>query len=245
MPIEAATYIADLNAANPLSGEFINEGDDHLKLLKSVLKASMPNITGPVTATHTELNLLDGLTAVVGTSTPGAYALLATTTISGSPAAIDYLNGVSGVVIDATYDEYIIEFSYVYSDAGLAGLRLQLANNGAGSFTNATTSSWELTEDPAWTTGSALTYTRLTQDFTPTPTTYAAHGRVRLGRVVGTTSKVPIFGTAHWTLGSGGCVVLGVDSLNATSTQFSGIRLLWNTGNFANSGTIKLWGRRA
>ena len=41
----------------------IAQGDDHIRLLKSTIKNSFPNITGAMTATHTELNLLDGCTA--------------------------------------------------------------------------------------------------------------------------------------------------------------------------------------
>lgn len=60
MPIEAATYISTLNASNPPSTDLLAEGDDHLRLLKSVLLASFPNITGAMTATHTVLNGIDG-----------------------------------------------------------------------------------------------------------------------------------------------------------------------------------------
>lgn len=63
MSTEAATYIADLNSALPAAGTSPISADDHLRLLKSVLKASFPNVSGAVTATHTELNIMDGVTA--------------------------------------------------------------------------------------------------------------------------------------------------------------------------------------
>lgn len=56
MPLESATLIHQLNEANPLGSDPIASGDDHLRLIKATLKATFPNITGPVTVTHTQLN---------------------------------------------------------------------------------------------------------------------------------------------------------------------------------------------
>jgi hypothetical protein len=67
MALEAGTYISDLVAANPLAADGSGQGDDHLRLLKSCIKATFPNITGAVTPTHTVLNGLDGrVTAIEG-----------------------------------------------------------------------------------------------------------------------------------------------------------------------------------
>ena len=63
MGLETGTYISDLNSSNPVAGDPVNEGDDHIRLIKSTVKATFPSITGAVTSTHTELNLLDGVTA--------------------------------------------------------------------------------------------------------------------------------------------------------------------------------------
>lgn len=56
MPLETATYINQLDAANPLGSDPIASGDDHLRLIKAALKATFPNITGPVTPTQAVLN---------------------------------------------------------------------------------------------------------------------------------------------------------------------------------------------
>lgn len=61
MALETATFISDLNALNPTSTDPKSQGDDHLRLLKSTIKASFPNISGAVNATHAELNLMAGL----------------------------------------------------------------------------------------------------------------------------------------------------------------------------------------
>ena len=56
MPLESATYIDGLNTGNPAGTDQIAQTDDHLRLIKTVLKATFPNITGPVTLTQASLN---------------------------------------------------------------------------------------------------------------------------------------------------------------------------------------------
>lgn len=56
MTVESATYINGLNSSNPASGDAKSEGDDHLRLIKSVLKATFPNLDGAVTASASQLN---------------------------------------------------------------------------------------------------------------------------------------------------------------------------------------------
>ena len=59
MPLETATYINQLDSANPLGSDPIAAGDDHIRLIKSAVKATFPNITGPVNLTQAQIN--DGL----------------------------------------------------------------------------------------------------------------------------------------------------------------------------------------
>lgn len=66
MGLETATYINQLNPAFPLPNDFIREADDHMRLIKSTLQNTFPNITSAVTATHAELNLLVGQTGFPG-----------------------------------------------------------------------------------------------------------------------------------------------------------------------------------
>lgn len=61
MALETATYINGLNAANPTASDSIADGDNHIRLLKSTIKATFPNIAAAVTADAAELNKLDGL----------------------------------------------------------------------------------------------------------------------------------------------------------------------------------------
>lgn len=56
MALEQAQYVASLNASNPLSTDTVSQADDHLRLIKSVLKNTFPNLNAPVTATPAQLN---------------------------------------------------------------------------------------------------------------------------------------------------------------------------------------------
>jgi len=81
MSLEAATYISGLNANNPVgASDPKSQGDDHLRLIKSTVLNSFPNITGPVLSSQTELNYLDGVTGVTGS---GNLVLSNSPTFSG------------------------------------------------------------------------------------------------------------------------------------------------------------------
>lgn len=56
MGLETASYIKGLNSSNPLSTDSLGQIDDHLRLIKAVLKNTFPNLDGPVTVTPKELN---------------------------------------------------------------------------------------------------------------------------------------------------------------------------------------------
>lgn len=44
MALETGTYVADLAPSNPPSSDPVGQGDDHLRLIKSVLQATFPNM---------------------------------------------------------------------------------------------------------------------------------------------------------------------------------------------------------
>ena len=70
MALETGTHINSLNASNPVSTDGLTQADDHLRLIKATIKASFPNITGAMTATHTVLNGLDGRITALEASLP-------------------------------------------------------------------------------------------------------------------------------------------------------------------------------
>lgn len=63
MGLETGTYIDALVPTNPASTDGLAQADDHLRLLKATLSNTFPSITGAVSATQAELNVLDGITS--------------------------------------------------------------------------------------------------------------------------------------------------------------------------------------
>tara|TARA_R110000824_G_scaffold194520_1_gene377177 strand:+ start:291 stop:1022 length:732 start_codon:yes stop_codon:yes gene_type:complete len=53
MALESATYISGLVAANPPGTDAISQGDDHIRLIKSVLKSTLPNADEAINGIHT------------------------------------------------------------------------------------------------------------------------------------------------------------------------------------------------
>ena len=86
MALESTTYINGLVATNPAGTDARSQGDDHIRMVKSAVKATFPNITGAITPTHTELNYVDGVTSALQTQMD-TKAPLASPTLTGTPAA--------------------------------------------------------------------------------------------------------------------------------------------------------------
>ena len=82
MGLETGTTISSFITSNPTSSDPVNQGDDHLRLIKSILKAQFPGAAGngfatAITATEAEINALHGLTNFYfasGTRMPFAQA---------------------------------------------------------------------------------------------------------------------------------------------------------------------------
>jgi hypothetical protein len=61
-PASTTVYIDDLDATYPTGTDVKSEGDNHFRLIKRVLLNTFPSVDAPVTATASELNILDGAT---------------------------------------------------------------------------------------------------------------------------------------------------------------------------------------
>ena len=116
MGVETATYISQLSATNPLATDAISQGDDQIRLVKSVLQAQFTTLgAAAVTTTAAELNILDTVTA---TATELNY--LDITTLGTSEAS-------KVVTADANGDVTIADGAYdfdVASHDGSNGLKL-------------------------------------------------------------------------------------------------------------------------
>lgn len=90
MALETATYIDGLDSSNPAGSDAISTADDHLRLIKSTIKATFPNITGAVTTTQAQIN------DVVN------KAPIASPTFTGTPAAPTAAAGTSTTQLATT-----------------------------------------------------------------------------------------------------------------------------------------------
>ena len=68
MGLETGTYRSDLVGSNPIATDGLAQSDDHLRLIKNTIKNTFPNITGAVSATNTELNVVRNLSPVISTT---------------------------------------------------------------------------------------------------------------------------------------------------------------------------------
>ena len=116
MTIETALYPTQLNATLPPQSDIVREGAGHLRLLKTVVKTTFPNLGGAWNATQTEANYIVGVTspiqtqlnakgAIAGQTWTGAHTfngtnvLSAATTIGAvTPTEITYLSGVTSPI---------------------------------------------------------------------------------------------------------------------------------------------------
>ncbi len=92
MTVETATYPPQFNTTWPQSADMVSEGDDHIRLVKTVVKTTFPNVTGAISASHIEINYLVGVTsgvqgqinakgAIAGQTWTGAHVFGGTVTV--------------------------------------------------------------------------------------------------------------------------------------------------------------------
>lgn len=91
MGLESVTYINDLVTSNPSGSDPRNQGDDHIRNIKSAIKSTFANISAAVTVTATELNYLSGLTQNVQSAISTLTSAIATKANSGANTDITSL----------------------------------------------------------------------------------------------------------------------------------------------------------
>lgn len=116
MTVESVTYIDDLDPNYPASADGMAEGDNHIRNIKSAIKATFPNIDGVCDATDTQLSDLDNKLALVGEVKFLCH--------SGLPSGGKWLVANGPVLSQATY-------SVLYAAVGGAW---NTGSEGAGNF---------------------------------------------------------------------------------------------------------------
>ena len=108
MAKETATYISQLVATNPVASDSVSVGDDHLRMLKTVLKTQFSGLTGTtaIAASEAELNILDGVTSTAAelnildgvTSTAAELNIL--DGVTSTAAELNILDGVTSTAAE-------------------------------------------------------------------------------------------------------------------------------------------------
>lgn len=102
MPLEVATFINQLNPANPVGSDPLAQADDHLRLLKASIKNTFPNIDGAMTVTDDVLNALPGrvtaLEAGGGGGGSGGVAIVTSLPASGTYTGETVFNSTNGIM---------------------------------------------------------------------------------------------------------------------------------------------------
>tara|TARA_R110000803_G_scaffold114709_1_gene183132 strand:- start:1428 stop:2159 length:732 start_codon:yes stop_codon:yes gene_type:complete len=166
MGLETGTTIEALDADNPLSGDDVNRGDDHLRLIKAVLQAQFPGVAGngfatAILSSEAELNTLQGQVINVKDQFDLVIGLIAALVggefPSGTNMIFRNLVAPTGWTIDATYNDSIAitaapavsggtdspvtrDFAHVHSTTAVALNVSQLAAHTHGMFKSTITS---------------------------------------------------------------------------------------------------------
>jgi hypothetical protein len=120
MGLEAATYIHELVATNPVGAvDPKSQGDDHLRLLKATIQATFPNIEGAVTITHTQLNAL-AASALTGFAAPSV--------------AVDLAAGSEGVATTALRSDAKLQLSQAIAPTWSAAHSFTRNRSAAGEY---------------------------------------------------------------------------------------------------------------
>jgi hypothetical protein len=130
MPLETASYISDLQPSYPVSSDLVGQADDHIRLLKAVLKATFPNINGPVTATDESLNTSApvGLIALwygSSGSIPSGWALC-------NGASVARSNGSGNITTPNLVDRFVVGAGTIAAQGATAGAATVTPTTAAG-----------------------------------------------------------------------------------------------------------------
>jgi hypothetical protein len=191
MGLESATYIDGLVETNPTSSDNANQGDNHLRLIKAAVKATFPNITGPVTATQATLNtpflplaggtLTGALSGTTGTFS-GAVSASAFTGNASTATVLQTARTINGVAFNGGAN---ISFGTDSVTEGVTNLyfnnaRARAAISATGSLTyNSTTGAISFTDAVTSVAGKTGAVTLNTADVTESTNQYFTNARAR------------------------------------------------------------------
>jgi len=116
MALETASFIDGLNSSNPVATDGLAQADDHIRLIKSAVKATLPNVTGAITASHSELSTLAGYTG----NTADLNLMSGQAAASVTSANVGHLSGVTSN-IQTQLDGKVTTARTLTAGSGLSG----------------------------------------------------------------------------------------------------------------------------
>lgn len=134
MAVETATNISQLDATLPTGNDLKSEGDNHIRLLKSALKLTWPNVTATLNASSVEFNYLTGVTSLIQAQID-AKAPSASPAFTGIPTAPTAVPGTSTTQLATT--------AFVAAQAFSLNLPGQTGSAGKFLGTDGATASWQ------------------------------------------------------------------------------------------------------
>jgi hypothetical protein len=111
MPLESASFVNQLDQTRPTSTDVKSEGDDVMRLIKSTLKNSFPNVGGAMNASQTELNRMVGATEDVQPRLSATLSAPNGETLNRLPAAASRQGGF--LTFNASTGQPEVTFSIV------------------------------------------------------------------------------------------------------------------------------------
>ena len=122
MALETASFIDGLNSSNPAATDALAQADDHLRLIKAAIKATFPNITGAVTLTQAQINVLaDTVPAPAGTKMLFKQSSAPTGWVKDTTDDNAAIRVVSGSVSSGGSNGFSNSFNTAFTISGTSG----------------------------------------------------------------------------------------------------------------------------
>jgi len=128
MTVESATYLNDLNSLLPSGADIKSEGDNHIVLIKAVLKATFPNLAGRVfrslaaKTSNYALTVSDNLVIVAITAPGITISTASPASVMGNGFMVVLFSISDSFTVDPNSSEKVNGFTTVTVPAGNAVL---------------------------------------------------------------------------------------------------------------------------
>lgn len=176
-------YPSDLDATIPTNSDLKAEGDDNFRNLKRVWKTTFPNVSGAITATHTEHNYLVGVTSAIQTQLDAK-----------APKASPTFTGTVTLPATGTGATEAVRKDYADALAFAAALPAQAGNAGKFVTTNGLTASWSGVPGTGGALAASGSVVLTSASASSQKLTFTAHGQsVTLPDATTLTKGVPVF----------------------------------------------------